>query len=220
MRAVVHADHGDGLTILQVTSTEKCGESTHIAFRVLRLAGKICGDIRQVFTLSVHKAVALFGDSEAHHLQRGILENLFQALFTTVEVDFLSNGTDDSFLHLAVRAKRYLDGEIVVRFRLFLPAFRSNNTGFDDSGIQKPLTGIRLKGFEDVAGTEVYPGGIGFCRFHHSGTVKCGKTIAFCFPFSFVLQSLFSQNHFFVSFSIESQTPSIYIMPRARSYSP
>ena len=76
MRAVVHADHGDGKCTLCETMIEERRYLAHVAHRLLRTGSEVSCHILQGISLGIGQTVALFGNGEGSHLERGLGKDL------------------------------------------------------------------------------------------------------------------------------------------------
>ena len=167
------------------------------------------------------QAVALLGDGEGGQLQGGIAEDLLQPLLAAVEIAGLGHGAEDVLLHAAVGLQRHHHGQIVILLAAAVHALHGDDALVQHALVEQPLGGHAVQGLEDVARAEVQPGGIFLGARDHGLPVILRQPVALGLPLGPVFQSLVVQLHFAAaSLSIRSQAPSMYMMPRARSYRP
>ena len=213
--AVVGADHRDRISARAIAFEQQRSHTTHIALGLVRRGQQVCLDVFSV------QAVALLGDGKGRQLQGRIAEDFLQPLLAAVEIGRLCHRAEDVLLHAAVGFQRHDDGQIVKLVSAAIHALNGDDALVQHALVQKALGGHAVQGLENVARAEVQPGGIGLGACDHGRAVVFRQTVALGLPFRPVFQRFIVQLHFpFVSLSIRSQAPSMYIMPRARSYSP
>ena len=211
MRAVVRTHHGDRIGSRAIALQKQGGNLAHVALRFRGSSRKIG------FHIVIVEAVALLGNGKGHQLQRGVAENLPQAVLAAVKIAGFRDRAKDVFLHAAVGFERHNDRQIIVCIAAAVHAFHGDDSAVQLALVEKPLGSHSVQRFKDVACAEMQPGGIFFCPLHHGVAVIGGKTVALLFPFGAVFQRLAVQLHFAASLSMRSQAPSMYMMPRARS---
>ena len=227
VRAVIHALHGQGqLTGLEalVQQSGDLAHSQHGGQTALQISGS--------------NAVALLGDGEGDHLQAGVLEDLHQTCPVgtegVVSLQALGDGGDDLLLDLAGGLQADQQAQVIVGAVSLVDDLIVEALGHDDAAvILAAVQGVVQDGCgesaEDVACAEVHPGRLCMGLGLDGLDIELGQFVAFFCPLGgqiavFDIRQLhFDAQPFFFSSSrrsSRSQTPSIYWMPRARSYLP
>ena len=211
MRAVVRTHHGNRPGTRAIAFQKQGGHLAHVALRFGRASRKIG------FHIVPAQAVTLLRNGKGHHLQRGLAEDLLQAVLAAVEITGFRDGTEDIFLNAAVGFECHNDRQIVIGLAAAIHAFHGDDPAVQQALVEKPLGCHSVQRLKDVACAEMQPCGIFFCPLNHGAAVIGGKKVTLLFPFGTVFQCLVVQLHFAASLSMRSQAPSMYMMPRARS---
>ena len=226
VRAVVHALHGQGQFACLEALVQQSGDLAH---------GQHGG--QATLQVSGSNAVAFLGDGERDHLQAGVLEDLHQTCPVSAErvIGFqaLGDGSDDFLLDVAGRLQADQQAEVIIGLVSLVDDLVVKALGHDDAAVilaavQSLVEDGSRESAEDVAGTKVHPGGFCMGLGLDSLDIKLGQLVAFFRPLSgqiavLNIRQLHCNQPFFFSSSrrsSRSQTPSMYWMPRARSYLP
>ena len=134
--------------------------------------------------------VALLGDGEGNHLQRGLAEDVDQALPVgelRVGLQRLGDAGDDFLADGAVGAERHAEREVVVGRIGLVDDFEVERLGHDDASVvlarvQGVVEDGSGEGAEDVASAEVHPRGLIMCLATNVLDIEFRKLIAFRFP--------------------------------------
>ena len=237
MGAVIHTLNGQGQgTCLEALEQQgsDLAHSQHGSQTPLQIVGR--------------NTVALFGDGEGDHLQGGLAEDLDQtgpvAFELVVGLQALNDGADDLLLDVAGGLQRNQQGQVAVGSiglvdDLVVEGFRNDDAAVILAGVENIVQNGSGESTENVAGAEVHPGGLLIGLGSHSLDVVLGQFIALCLPLLGIIGAIENVNQFHVEnssvkfgsddyrvvlvpafLSSISQAPSIYMMPRARSYRP
>ena len=226
VRAVVHALHGQGQFACLEALIQQSGDLAH---------GQHGG--QAALQVSGSNAVAFLSDGERDHLQAGVLEDLHQTCPVSAErvIGFqaLSDGSDDFLLDVAGRLQADQQAEVIIGLVSLVDDLVVKALGHDDAAVilaavQSLVEDGSRESAEDVAGTKVHPGGFCMGLGLDGLDIKLGQLVAFFRPLSgqiavLNIRQLHCNQPFFFSSSrrsSRSQTPSMYWMPRARSYLP
>ena len=227
VRAVIHALNGQGQLAGLEALVQQSGDLAH---------GQNGG--QAAFQVSRSNAVALLGDGEGDHLQAGVLEDLDQTSPILAEgvisLQALSHGSDDLLLDVAGGLQADQQAQVVVGLvslvdDLVVKALSNNDTAVILAAVQGLVQDGSGEGTEDIACAEVHPGGLCVGLGLDSLHVKLGQLVALFCPLGGQIAVLdirqlhnSTQPFFFSSSrrSSRSQTPSMYWIPRARSYLP
>ena len=225
VRAVIHALHGQGQLAGLEALVQQSGDLAH---------GQHGG--QAALQVSGSNAVALLGDGKGDHLQAGVLEDLHQTCPVgtegVVSLQALGNGSDDLLLDLAGGLQADQQAQVIIGLVSLVDDLVVEALGHDDAAVV--LAAVQCvvqhgsgESTEDVAGTEVHPSGLGVGLGLDSLDVEFGQLVALFCPLGgqiavFDIRQLHNHQPFFSSSrrSSRSQIPSIYWMPRARSYLP
>ena len=225
VRAVVHALHGQGQFACLEALVQQSGDLAH---------GQHGG--QAALQISGSNAVALLGDGEGDHLQAGVLEDLHQTCPVGTEgvisLQALGNGSDDLLLDLAGGLQADQQAQVIVGLvslvdDLVVEAFSHDDAAVVLAAVQCIVQHGSGESAEDVACAKVHPSGLGVGLGLDSLDVEFGQLVALFCPLGgqiavFDIRQLHNHQPFFSSSrrSSRSQIPSIYWMPRARSYLP
>ena len=227
VRAVVHALDGQGQSTGLEALVEQSSDLAH---------GQNGG--QAALEVSRSDAVALLGDGERDHLQAGCLEDLDQTSPVSAEgvvsLQALGDGGDDLLLDVAGGLQADQQAQVVVGLvslvdDLVVKALSNNDTAVILAAVQGLVQDGSGEGTEDIACAEVHPGGLCVGLGLDSLHVKLGQLVALFCPLGGQIAVLdirqlhnSTQPFFFSSSrrSSRSQTPSMYWIPRARSYLP
>ena len=225
VRAVIHALHGQGQLAGLEALVQQSGDLAH---------GQHGG--QAALQISGSNAVALLGDGEGDHLQAGVLEDLHQTCPVSAEgiisLQALGNGSDDLLLDLAGGLQADQQAQVIVGLvslvdDLVVEAFSHDDAAVVLAAVQCIVQHGSGESAEDVACAKVHPSGLGVGLGLDSLDVEFGQLVALFCPLGgqiavFDIRQLHNHQPFFSSSrrSSRSQIPSIYWMPRARSYLP
>ena len=154
VRAVVHRLHGNRQLAGLVALIQQCCHLTE---------GK--DGLQTALQVLLVIAIALLGDGERNHLQRGLPEYLAQPLPVgklVVGLQRLGNAGNDFLLHRAVALQRHQQRQVVVRLICLVDDFIVEGLCHDDatvvlSAVQRVVQHCGREGAEDVTAAEVYP---------------------------------------------------------------
>ena len=225
--AVVHRNQGQrgaaGVIAVQAESCQTGHQMPASLWAVLHVGGHCCGQ----FAVGAAQGVALVGDGEGDHLQRGRFKNFLDPGRVLQQSEALGDGAHHFLFHAAVGAEGHSNGKIVVGAvaagdDFVVVALAADDAGVALTGLDQALAQHCRENAEDVACAEVEPAGLGFGAACHSLRVKGGQMIAG--PVFGLAQGCIIQFHgayfFPSSLSSISHAPRMYMMPRARSYRP
>ena len=224
--AVVHALHGQGQLAGLETLVQQSGDLAH---------GQNGG--QAALQIGRSHAVALLGDGEGDHLQAGVLEDLHQTGPVLgeggVSLQALGDGGHDLLLDVtgglqADQQAHVVVGAVSLVDNLVVEALGHDDTAVILAAVQRVVQDGGGESAEDVASAEVNPSGLRVGLGLDGLDIELGQLVALFCPLGGQIAILdISQLHniqpFFFSSSrrsSRSQTPSIYWMPRARSYLP
>ena len=226
VRAVIHALHGQRQLAGLEALVQQSGDLAH---------GQHGG--QAALQISGSNAVALLGDGEGDHLQAGVLEDLHQTGPVLgeggVSLQALGDGGHDLLLDVAGGLQADQQAHVVVGAVSLVDDLVVEALGHDDTAVilaavQRVVQDGGGESAEDVAGAEVDPSRLRVGLGLDGLDIELGQLVALFCPLGGQIAILdISQLHniqpFFFSSSrrsSRSQTPSIYWMPRARSYLP
>ena len=185
MRAVVHADHSDGVRAGAETFEQQRRHYRHavpedfIGRSVLECG--LHGGV--VVTGKVFDMVALLGYREADHLELRRAEYLAAALplgrIFRVGAKHVAYSGDYLLRETAVSRHDDAQREVVERLvnlgnHLLVESRDDRDTALDVAGFKQDVREIRYEAAEDVPGTNVYPARVRLRLFLHFLDVECG----------------------------------------------
>ena len=226
MGTVVHAHHSDGLSAGLEAGKQHCRHDCHGMTSLVGAIGDVLDDKGHHFALHVGQGIALLGDGEGRHLQRGIDEASLQLLplgiVSRIGSDALGDGRDDLLVRGAVGLQGHheghgIEGIIDLVDDIVVEGLRRDDAAGGQAFIQQALLQHGNETAEDVARAEVHPHRGLLGRSTHGLPVKLGQ----CDPGScegrLVLNALIGKLHSLFPPILTSRRKSYIASPRCRS---